>query len=79
MVHSFSPADDPITCRDFVREKAGLAAFKSNGRDRQHMSNDDIMRAVMAATMPQGHSKQVVATYSYTDANGALLYQVAAL
>jgi hypothetical protein len=28
LVHSFSPADDPIVCRDYVREKVGLPAFK---------------------------------------------------
>ena len=78
LVHSFT-TDDPITCRDYVREKIGLPTFKPNGRGHQRMSNDDIMRAIMAATMSQGHGKQagrVVATYSYTDANGALLYQV---
>jgi putative DNA primase/helicase len=31
IVHSFA-GDDPIVCRDFVREKCGLEPFKSNGK-----------------------------------------------
>src|SRR6266568_2349611 len=31
VVHSFAH-DDPIQCRDHVREKAGLAPFKPNGK-----------------------------------------------
>ena len=38
VVHSFS-ADDPITCRDHVREKLKLPAFKPNGK-RQQLTDD---------------------------------------
>ena len=31
IVHSFA-GDDPIVCRDFVRQKCGLEPFKSNGK-----------------------------------------------
>jgi RecA-family ATPase len=76
VVNSFA-GDDPIVCRDYVREKLGLPAFKSNGRQR--VSDDEITQAVMAAAMRQGHSNskgKIVATYNYTDASGVLLYQV---
>jgi RecA-family ATPase len=80
VVHSFAN-DDAIVCRDHVRSKAGLAAFKPNGGNgrRHHMSNDAIERAVMAVAQgtisdkPKGH---VTATYDYRDDDGALLYQV---
>ena len=32
VVHSFS-GDDPIVCRDYVRERLGLPAFKPNGNN----------------------------------------------
>jgi hypothetical protein len=35
VVHSFS-TDDPIVCRDHVRKKVGLPAFKANGRRNGH-------------------------------------------
>ena len=31
VVHSFA-GDDPIVCKDYVREKCGLEPFKSNGK-----------------------------------------------
>jgi RecA-family ATPase len=78
IVHSFAPGDDPIACRDYVREKLKLPAFKPNGGKQR--SEDDIVRAVMAAAMGQGRDSKpkgkIVETYNYTDADGALLYQV---
>jgi hypothetical protein len=33
IVHSFSPKDDPIACKDYVRNKVGLSPFRAqNGR-----------------------------------------------
>lgn len=59
LVHSFS-GDDPITCKDHVRQKLGLPVFtprkKSNGKDKPR--------------------KIIVAEYDYTDESGALLFQV---
>jgi hypothetical protein len=57
LVHSFAN-DDPIACRDHVRTKAGLPAFRPNGGNRHQRLS------------------RVVAAYDYTDADGALLYQV---
>ena len=34
VVHSFA-GDDPIECRDHVREKGGLGAFKPNGQGQR--------------------------------------------
>ena len=80
VVHSFA-GDDPIACRDFVREKLKLPAFKPNGG--KEPSEDDIMRAVMAAAMGQGHDSKpkgkIVETYNYTNDDDALLYQVVRL
>jgi RecA-family ATPase len=67
VVNSFA-GDDPIACRDYVREKLGLPAFKPNGNH---------FRA--SAATAQGRSKSrgnIVATYGYTDSDGTLLYQV---
>jgi RecA-family ATPase len=76
IVHSFA-GDDAIACKDYVREKAGLPAFKPNGRSR--VSADDIEKAVMAAVHGQSASKskgRVVETYQYKDETGATLYEV---
>lgn len=76
VVHSFS-TDDPITCRDHVRQKLGLSAFKPNG-SRCRTSSDAIERALVAAVNAQRAKPngRIIATYDYTDANGKLLYQV---
>jgi RecA-family ATPase len=80
LVHSFA-GDDPLVCKDYVREKLGLPAFKPNGGNgRRRASDDAIERALMAAV--QGHADdkppkgRIIATYDYTDSNGALLFQV---
>jgi RecA-family ATPase len=77
VVHSFA-GDDPIACRDHVREKLKLPAFKPNGGSR--FSDNDIISAVMAAVMAQGRDSKpkgkIVETYNYTDADGTLRYQV---
>jgi hypothetical protein len=78
VVHSFA-GDDPLVCRDHVREKAGLEPFKPNGSGRQRASNDAIERALMAAVAGQprdGNKGCIVAKYDYTDAGSVLLYQV---
>jgi calcineurin-like phosphoesterase family protein len=67
VVHSHSPRNDWQECRDYVREKAGLGAFKPNGQGHKHHS---------AVRGPQG---SVEATYDYRDESGVLLYQVVRL
>ena len=81
LVHSFTN-DDAIACKDYVREKAGLPAFKpnGNGNGRRRASAADITAMLMAATTsienePPAKAR-IVATYPYTDAAGALLYEV---
>jgi hypothetical protein len=59
VVNSFA-GNDPIACKDHVREKAGLGAFKPSGQDRN-------------SSQPK---KRVVATYDYADEHGTVLYQV---
>src|SRR5215472_14977916 len=72
VVHSFAH-DDPITCKDYVREKCGIQ-FKPNGKQR--FSEDVITRAVMAAAEARAPRSKPVAIYPYTDADGDLLYEV---
>ena len=80
-VHSHA-GDDPIKCKDYVRQKAGLPAFepKRNG----HAPPDVIQRSLMAAVAAQRQDApppkaRIVKTYDYTDADGGLLYQVCRL
>jgi hypothetical protein len=79
LVHSFAN-DDPIRCKDHVREKAGMPEFKANGKPngRKRASDDEIARLLVAAAAaaPQKPRGRIVATYPYIDANGTLLYQV---
>jgi RecA-family ATPase len=86
LVNTFSPADDPIACKDYVRQKLGIP-FKpngSNGSSRHRASNGAVERALMAAVAAQDRNDKpadkpklgrVVATYDYTDRAGELLYQ----
>jgi hypothetical protein len=81
VVHSFA-GDNPIQCRDYVREKAGLPAFKPNGGRSRRASVTEI-NAMLATAMQSIESEpakgRVVAAYDYTDDNGELLYQVVRL
>lgn len=61
VVHSFAD-DDPIACKDYVRQKAGLDPFKPNSQRRYN-----------GAHQPK---RKIVVGYDYTDESGALLYQV---
>jgi hypothetical protein len=78
IVHSFS-GDDPIACKDHVRQKAGLGAFKPNGNGRRKsMSADELIARVTqvaggALDKPTG---QHVGTFDYTAADGTVIYQV---
>jgi Protein of unknown function (DUF3987) len=72
VVHSFAH-DDPIACKDYVREKCGIQ-FKPNGKQR--FSEDEITRAVMAATEARAPKSKPIATFDYRDSDGTLLYQV---
>jgi AAA domain len=78
VVNSFA-GDDPIACKDHVRQKLGLPKFKPNGGRRR--STEEIERiareAVTAAAKsePKSRAGVVVATYDYNDEHGKLLYQ----
>jgi hypothetical protein len=78
VVHSFAD-DDPIACKDYVRQKIGAPAFQPNGGRRQRASAIEI-GAILANAMesvvrdpPKG---RVTTVYPYTDAAGKLLYDV---
>jgi hypothetical protein len=74
LVHSFA-ADDPMICRDYVRGKLGLQAFKPNGNG-ERFSEEDIERAIMAAAQATASKSKPVAIYNYKDQNGNVLYQI---
>jgi hypothetical protein len=74
LVHSFAN-DDPIQCRDYVRERCGLPAFKANG-GRQRATSDEIARLFANALEHRGSVGRHVATYQYKDECGVLLYEV---
>src|SRR5262249_30456698 len=86
VVHSFA-SDDPIACKDYVREKAGIAAFKPNGKSNGHArvrkSAAEIGNALanaMESIKPEPpKDRRIVATYDYTNDKGDLLYQVVRL
>jgi AAA domain len=80
LVHSFA-GDDPIKCRDYVRERAGLPAFKSNGRRRRASTAEisNMLAAAMQSIESEPAKGNIVATYDYTDDKGELLYQVVRL
>ena len=59
LIHSFSPADDALTCKDHVRAKLGLEPFKSNGGNGR-------TREVRP---------RAIGSYDYVDEAGGLLYQ----
>src|SRR5579862_3420628 len=59
IVHSHA-GDDPIACKDYVRQKLGLPAFQPrNGKDHS----------------PRGQ-RRMVAEYDYRSESGELLFQV---
>ena len=76
LVHSFAD-DDPIRCKDYVREKCGLDGNgKTNGR-RPRATSEEIEAMFRAAVRSQRRDdeRRVEAIYDYVDENGALLYQ----
>jgi hypothetical protein len=78
LVHSFA-GNDPVDCKDYVRAKCGLPAFKANGSTRQHRTSSDVAKLMREAVLSQQQEApkgRLIATHDYTDANGVLLYQV---
>jgi RecA-family ATPase len=68
--------DDAIQCRDYVRQRCGLPAFKPNGR-RQRASSAEIAELMASAIAGQRRgTKRVLRRHDYLDENGALLHQV---
>jgi RecA-family ATPase len=64
LVNSFA-GDDDLACKDYVRERLGLPAFKPNGGGHRASAAHD-----------NKPTRRLVAEYDYTDSTGKLLYQV---
>jgi hypothetical protein len=79
-VHSHA-GDDPIVCRDYVREKAGLPAFKPKLKivPRAQFDIQAALMAVAAQRQDEPSKGRIVKTYDYRDANDELQYQVCRL
>ena len=75
LVHSFAN-DDPVACRDYIREKCGIPAFKPNGRPRATRSELDALFASACSETRERKIGRHVVTYQYTDKTGVLLYEV---
>ena len=79
LVHSFA-GDDPIACRDYIREKCQLPEFRPNGNGRRRTTRSDLDELFRAAAKIQIEEKprggRLVAQYGYTDESGATLYEV---
>ncbi len=73
VVHSFA-GDDPIACKDYVREKCGIQ-FKPNGNGHSDVDLAKLINDAVAA-QHKGPGSKPVATYDYQDQDGTLLYQV---
>src|SRR5262249_40374270 len=79
VVHSFA-GDDPIVCRDYIREKCGQAPWKPKGNANGHArrSEDEVEAALATAIKRQSadSKSRVVCAYPYSDEGGTLLYEV---
>jgi hypothetical protein len=80
VAHSFAD-DDPIVCRDYIREKCGQAPWKPNGNGRARRSEDEVEAALATAIKRQSadSKSRVVCAYPYSDEGGTLLYEVVRL
>ena len=108
VVHSFA-GDDPIVCRDYIRDRVGISAFKPNKKASNKRHNNGRGNGAVTSSQPMtqakpqsgtqdertmaanarlkdalaahdakanaGQKRTPIATFDYTDADGALLYQ----
>src|SRR5262249_40178341 len=72
VVKSFAN-DDPFVCKDYVRDKAGIAAFEPYTKRKPTFDINKVITAQLSRSKPRANA---VATYDYTDDMGTLLYQV---
>jgi hypothetical protein len=73
LVYSHS-GDDPLVCRDYVRQKLGLPEFQAKPKER--FSIDAMIAAAQMAAADHKPKGKPVATYHYTDQDGTLIYDV---
>src|SRR5262249_19402165 len=68
--------------KDYIRQRAGLPAFKPNGGNGRRRTSDAEISAMLTAVAsmpvesePPTKSRRIATTYPYTDENGTLLYE----
>jgi AAA domain len=86
VVNTFADGDDPITCKDFVREKLGLPAWNARRRNGNGLPTLSIGQIANIRKAPEPNATaakadppkrgKLVARYDYTDRSGKLLYAV---
>jgi hypothetical protein len=75
LVHSFAN-DDPIACKRYVRERCGMPPFRANDAKRSSSEVATLLRSAVLSQKQEKPNGVLVATYSYTDRDKLLLYQV---
>jgi hypothetical protein len=80
LVHSFA-GDDPLACKDYVRERLGQARPKPNGSSQPRVVSENaaakaLRAAIASSTATPPPKATIVATYDYMNADGVLLQQV---
>jgi hypothetical protein len=73
IVYTFSPADDVMACKRYVRERCGIQSKPNGGRSCEDIAK--LLHDAVASEHREPRAKPIAA-YDYTDAHGKLLYQV---
>jgi hypothetical protein len=73
LVHSFSPSDDDLKCKDYVRAKLGLPEFKPNGGNgkepvRQFLDDEALLTKIASDAAPLGFHQ--TGLWRYRDSTG---------
>jgi RecA-family ATPase/5S rRNA maturation endonuclease (ribonuclease M5) len=77
VAHSFAK-DDPIKCKDYVRERLGLPAFNGGRKPKPKFNVDKFIDTQKTSASARSDSN-IVAVYDYADEKSELLYQVVRL
>jgi RecA-family ATPase len=71
--------DDPLVCKDYVRQRCGLPSFGTQQRPRASREEAAALVADAVESQRRETKARVVAAYDYRNDKGELLYQVVRL